>query len=428
MSLLLMGVLLFTALVGCSPQEDTTVASGQETVEEVEEKIVIEVFPDLFPEYMMESIEAAGLGDKVEFREIPQNQYENKVRMMIAGGEVGDLICIDAPNIAYYANMGALEPLDSYWDESDFDDLVGSSKSAMQWQDQIWAAPLNESNVVLYYNKEMFKEAGIEPAKTLEEAWDFDQLMEAAIKLTKKDDKGNITQYGILPQMFTPNNRNEGMTYTQMLWSWWAGAEILSPDGTTSVGYFDSQANKDALQFYYDLHNTYGVAPTENLQNGFAGEKIAMWINGPWMKSVWESNFPEFEGKWGVMPLPKEAVAASPSGSWNVSITAQSKNKELAYEVLQAMTSKEGAKIYCTRSKNIPARKSILIAEDMFSQGELWQVINAQIMNNSKSRPATPVYPQISEAVMECYNAVAFGQDVDSAIAEAIVKMEEALK
>jgi ABC-type glycerol-3-phosphate transport system substrate-binding protein len=132
-----MGVLLFTALVGCSPQEDTTVASGQETVEEVEEKIVIEVFPDLFPEYMMESIEAAGLGDKVEFREIPQNQYENKVRMMIAGGEVGDLICIDAPNIAYYANMGALEPLDSYWDESDFDDLVGSSKSAMQWQDQI---------------------------------------------------------------------------------------------------------------------------------------------------------------------------------------------------------------------------------------------------------------------------------------------------
>lgn len=440
-ALLVMG-LLVTSVIGCGKTEkpktekatQATTETKKEPVKtenkkkEPQEKIVLEIFPDLFPDKMMESLEVAGLADVVEFREIPQNQYENKVRMMIAGGEVGDLICIDAPNIAYYANMGAIEPLDNYWAQDDFNDLVGSSQSAMQWNGSKWAAPLNESNVVLYYNKEMFAEAGIKAATSLDDAWTFEQLLDAAKKLTKKDANGNITTYGILPQMFTPNNRNEGMTYTQMLWTWWAGADVISPDGTTVDGYFNSDANKRALQFYYDLHNTYKVAPTEDMQSGFAGGKIAMWINGPWMKGVWESDFPEFMDKWGVMPLPRDAQAASTAGSWNIAMTKQAKNKELAYKVLEALTNEEGAKLYCTKTNNIPARKSILASESMFSEGDLWKVINAQVMNNSMARPVTPVYPQISEALMDCYNALAFGQDVDSALEEAVNKMNKALK
>lgn len=411
--------------------QDSSDATSDDTTDDAtsldEDKIVIEIFPDLWPEKMMKSLEAAGLADKVEFREVPQNQYENKVRMMIAGGDVGDIICIDAPNIAFYANMGALEPLDAYWPEEDFDDLVDSAKTAMTWNGQKWAAPLNESNVVLYYNKEMFEEAGITPAKTLDEAWSFEQLLDAAEKLTKTDDQGNVTTYGILPAMFTPNNKNEGMTYTQMLWTWWSGSEVISPDGTTAKGYFDSPENRRAIQFFYDLHNTYNVAPQEDMQSGFAGGKIAMWTNGPWMANVWANDFPEFEGKWGVMPLPKDQASASPSGSWNLAMTKQCDNKELAYQVIQAITGEEGATIYCTETMNIPARKSILEKETIFQEGELWEVINAQLLNNSKARPVTPVYPSISEALMDCYNAVAYGQDVDTAIMEATEKMEKAL-
>lgn len=436
-SMLLVVVLLALSVIGCGGETDTSKTNNSQNTDAVKntdsksepkEKIIIEIFPDLWPEKMTESLEVAGLLDQVEFREVPQNQYENKLRMMIAGGEVGDLICIDAPNISYYANMGALEPLNDYWDPKDFDDLVNSAKSAMQWNGNIWASPLNESNIVLYYNKAMFEEAGLTPAETLDEAWSFEQLLDAAIKLTKKDESGNITQYGLLPTMFTPNNRNEGMTYTQMLWTWWAGADVISPDGTTVKGYFDSEDNKRALQFFYDLHNTYNVAPIEDMQSGFAGGKIAMWTNGPWMKNIWEDDFPEFMDKWGVMPLPHDKAYASPSGSWNIAITKQSKNKELAYKVLQALTGKEGAELYCEKTKNVPARKSILESNPTFSDGKLWEIINAQVMNNSKARPVTPVYPQISEALMDCYNALAFGQDVESAMEEAINKMEKALK
>ena len=393
-----------------------------------EEKIIIDTFKDLWPEYMMEALEAAGLADKVEFRTTPQNQYESKLKVTIASGEVGDIICMDAPNIAYYADLGALEPLNSYWDEKDFADLVGSARQAMTWNGQIWAAPLNESNCVLYYNKAMFEEAGIVAADGVDNAWTVEQLLDAAKKLTKKNANGEVEVYGLMPQMFSIDQKNEGMTYTQMLWPWWFGADIISPDGSTVDGYFNSPESKAALQFYADLFNKHGVSPQTAMSNFFAGEKVAMWFNGPWMVGVWKNNFPEFyeSGNWAAMPLPKNAAAASNSGSWNLAVTANSKNKELAFKVLQAITGSQGSAIYNERSGNLPARASVLAQTDMSAVP--MNVIQEQLLKTSKARPVTPVYPLISEAFMNAYNAVAYGADVDEAFEEAVREMNDALR
>jgi fructooligosaccharide transport system substrate-binding protein len=391
------------------------------------DKIIIETFSDLFPEYWMEALEKKGLADKVELRMVPQNQYENKIRMMIAGGEVGDIICIDAPNIGYYAEMNALENLDSYWDREDFNDLVGSAQSAMQWDGKIWASPLNEANCVLYYNREMFREAGIVAPTKYADAWTLDELLQAAIKLTKRDKSGNVEVYGLFPQMFSVDNKNEGMTFTQMLWTWWFGADIISPDGKTVDGYFNSPESKAALQFYADLFNKYEVSPSISMNNPLASGRAAMYINGPWMVGTWQNNFPEFyNGKWGAMPLPKGKMEASNSGSWNLAITRQSKNKDLAWEVISAITDTEGSYIYCSNTGNLPARESTLAISDMSKPP--YDIIKDQLIHTAKSRPVSPVYPKISEALMDAFNSVAFGESVDVAFNEAVSKMNAALK
>lgn len=400
-------------------------ASGQEDTRKEEKKIVLNTFEDLWPQYMEEALAAAGLGGTVEYSTVPQNQYETNLKIQIASGEVGDLICMDAPTIAYYADMGALEPLDPYWDKGDFNDLVGSAREAVSWNGKIWASPLNESNCVLYYNKEMFARAGLTPAVGVDEAWSMEQLLDAAKKLTVKNGKGETEVYGIMPQMFSVDQRNEGMTYTQMLWPWWFGAEIISPDGKTVDGYFNSPESKAALQYYADLYNKYGVAPSSSMSNFFAGEKVAMYINGPWMTGVWKNNFPEFQDKWGAMPLPQGAAAASNSGSWNLAVTAQSDRKEEAFKVLQAITGSEGAAVYCGRSGNLPARASVLKSMDMSLPP--YNIIQEQLMKTSKARPVTPRYPDISEALMNAYNNVAYGQNVDEAFSEAVEAMNEAL-
>jgi fructooligosaccharide transport system substrate-binding protein len=390
-------------------------------------KIIIDTFPDLWPQFMTEALQKAGLADQVEIRTVPQNQYENKLKLMIAGGDVGDVICMDAPNIAYYASQDALEPLDAYWDKADFADLVGSARQSTTWNGKIWAAPLNESNCVLYYNKDMFKAAGIVAPTKVADAWTLDQLLTAAKKLTKKDASGKVAVYGIMPQMFSIDNRNEGMTYTQVLWTWWFGADILSKDGKTAKGYFDGPANLKALHFYQDLFQKDKVAPAMPITGGFEAERIAMWINGPWMVGEWKSKFPEFyKSKWGAMPLPKGAAAASNSGSWNLAITAQSKNKKLAWAVVKAITGAEGSQIYCNKTNNLPARQSVLAKIDMSKSP--YSIIKDQLVQTARARSVTPNYPAISEAAMDCYNAVAFGADVEKSAAEAVAKMERALK
>ncbi len=389
-------------------------------------KIIIDTFPDLWPQFMTQALEKAGLADKVEIRTVPQNQYENKLKLMIAGGDVGDVICMDAPNIAYYASDGALEPLDAYWDKADFSDLVGSSQQAMTWNGKIWAAPLNESNCILYYNKDMFKAAGLKAPTKVADAWTLDQLLAAAIKLTKKDASGNVKVYGIMPQMFSVDNRNEGMTYTQVLWTWWFGADILSPDGKTSKGYFDGPASLKALHFYQDLFQKYKVAPAMPMTSGFEAGRVAMWITGPWMVGEWQRNFPKFVNTWGAMPLPHGVAAASNSGSWNLAVTAQSKDKKLAWQVVQAITGTDGALIYCGNTGNLPARKSVLEKTDMSKPP--FSIIKEQLVLNARARPVTPNYPAVSEAVMDTFNAVAYGANVEKTAADAVAKIERALK
>jgi fructooligosaccharide transport system substrate-binding protein len=192
-------------------------------------------------------------------------------------------------------------------------------------------------------------------------------------------------------------------------------------------GYFNSPASKQALQFYADLFNKYQVSPSVSMENPLASLKSAMYLNGPWMVSTWRDNFPDFyNGHWGAMPLPHGTKGASPSGSWNLAITKQSKNKELAWQVLSAITGVEGSTIYCGKTGNLPARKSVLDKTDM-TQPPL-DVVKEQLVANAKARPVTPKYPLISEAYMDAYNAVAFGENVDTAFNNAVKKMNDALK
>ena len=113
-------------------------------------KVTLASFPDQPKDALLAAVASAKLDTQLEIIEYPQNEYENKIKMAFGSGTSTDLILLDGPNIASYAASDVLEPLDGYWDKQDFDDLVDASKAAMTWNGKIWAAPLNESNTVLF--------------------------------------------------------------------------------------------------------------------------------------------------------------------------------------------------------------------------------------------------------------------------------------
>ncbi|HHW23501.1 MAG TPA: extracellular solute-binding protein [Clostridiaceae bacterium] len=381
-------------------------------------KVTLASFPDQPKDALEAAIKAANLDFEVEIIEYPQNEYENKIKMAFSSNTSTDLVLMDGPNIASYAASDVLEPLDAYWDKADFDDLVDSAKTAMVWNGKIWAAPLNESNTVLFYNKKVFDELGIVAPTKVEDAWTFEELLEVCKKVTIPGER-----YAIQPQMFSLANRNEGQTYTQMLWLWMSGGEVISPDGKTASGYFDSPESKRGIQFYADLFKN-GYATTEDIINAFETGKVVMWTNGPWCIGNWKRDFPDVE--WGATPMPRDLRGASGAGSWNIALAKSSDNKENAYKVIEAITGKTGHAIWCSMTGNLPARKSVL-SEDPAYKEYPFDIINEQLVKTAKARPVTPAYPQISEALMNCFAEVAFGEDVDKAVEKATKKMNEAL-
>ena len=112
-----------------------------------------------------------------------------------------------------------------------------------------WGIPFQRSTVVMYYNKEAFKEAGLDPNKA-PATWA--ELKDAAKKLTKKDASGNVTQYGIqIP--------STGFAYWMLQTLTTPNDVLLANEAGTKVT-FDNPKVIEALDFWVNLAKD-GVHP-----------------------------------------------------------------------------------------------------------------------------------------------------------------------
>lgn len=362
-------------------------------------------------------------GIKVTWVNVPYSEYENKVRLALSSGTGADVIWIDTPNLASYADNGALAPLNDYWDKSDFDDLLDSSQQAMQYNGKIYAAPLNEANLCIFYNKDLTDKAGIKPPKSVADAWTWDQFYDAANKLTEKDSDGKVKVYGASPAMGAVTAVDEGCTFGLISWIGQGGGSVISEDGSKAVGVFDSAQNVETLKFFQKFY-TNNIAPKQVIANGFETGKVAMTFVGPWEFGTLKDKYPNFHV--GTTPLPKNTKSASPTGSWDLGITSQCKNPQAAWEFIKQVTGKEDSKSRTDATGDLPARKS-LVNESTLLNTELYQPIKDQLMNGAAARPISPVYPKISEAMTKAFNDVAFGKDPAETLKKYAQDMQKAI-
>jgi ABC-type glycerol-3-phosphate transport system substrate-binding protein len=360
----------------------------------------------------------------VRMNYIPNIQYESKLKVAMSSGELPDVIGVDSPNVSAYAESGAIVPLDDVWAVSDREDIIYAVRQGWTYKGQIWGAQHEETNSVLFYNRDMLEAAGLKPADKIEDAWTWEETVEAAKKLTRKDANGETIVYGILPLMAGPNIAHEGQSYVSNTWTWQAGAEIMNPEGTSVEGYFNSEKNLNALKLFRRMFVIDKSAPMTEIPNGFQTGKIAMWITGPWIISTLKT-VPDFN--WGAMPLPKGERLASNSGGWGYSITYKAADKAAAMKVILAKTGKEGQLIDIIEGGALPNRKSLL-DKAPFLKEYPYPMILEQLEKTAKVRPITAAYPDISMSIQKCFNDVAYGKDPLEAMEEYSAQMNDALK
>ncbi len=199
-----------------------------------------------------------------------------------------------------------------------------------------WGIPFQRSTIVMYYNKDAFREAGLDPSKP-PATWD--ELVAAAKKLVKKDAAGNVTRWGIeIPSTGYPYWMFGALTMQN-------GEVLMNSEGNKT--YFGKGGVIEALQFWRDLGQKHKVMPTGTVEWGtlrsdFLEQKTAiMWHSTGNLTAVKENAKFDF----GVAMLPAKKRRGTPTGGGNFYIFKQAKpeEKKAALTMIKCLTAPEPA-------------------------------------------------------------------------------------
>jgi multiple sugar transport system substrate-binding protein len=279
------------------------------------------------------------------------DDYYTKLQTTLAGGTAADLMWLSQEYIAGYADQGAILDITDYLEAdtenpaANLDDYFPEVLQTAQYQDRTYGLPWIAQPVVLYFNRALFDEAGLEHP-TLD--WTWDDLKENAAALTQDTDgDGANDQWG-----FTMN----GWPPIQMF-IWQAGGEVISEDLSSSP--IDSPEAIAGAQFYADMvYNDEHTPPEAVISEQGFGEmfkagRIAMFMGGA------ADDLDRVEGlDVGVVAVPS-GPANRQTFAWTAStaISAQTENPDLAYQALVKLT--EGIHHW----KIVAPRQSLATAE-----------------------------------------------------------------
>jgi multiple sugar transport system substrate-binding protein len=208
---------------------------------------------------------------------------------------------------------------------------------------QIYGVPVGYTPMVIYYNRRLFREAGVAYPDT---AWTWDDFLQTAIKLTRREASGRTQQFGCMISM-------AGHTYVYSF-----GGDFL--DANRQWFHLDQPQTLAALQFYGDLAMKHHVttSPTERLYNsdqGFRQEAVAMIAAGRWQVP----NFARTNLDWGVAPMPRGESSAVGVIVYNVVMSKFSPRKTAAWEFIKFMASSQAQQQSAKSGNLIPSRITV---------------------------------------------------------------------
>jgi multiple sugar transport system substrate-binding protein len=281
---------------------------------------------------------------------IPSAQFVQKFGTAASSGNAPDVASIDLVFLPYFASQGALADITSLHDDLPYkDDLSPAHSKLAVWQDKTYALPFTAEASVLYYNKTLFKKAGLDPKKP---PTNYAEMAADAKKIRDLGPK----YYG-----FVFAGACGGCNIFEFAPHVWAsGGDVLSGDGKKAL--FDSPEVTDALNFYRQMW-TAGVMPSSvktdagsQQTTSFSSGKVGMTQLGAFAVSTFEKAKVDF----GVAPIVgKDGGSASFAGGDEIAIPTASKNRPAAEEFIKWATDEE-AQTILAKAGIVPVRTDLV--------------------------------------------------------------------
>jgi multiple sugar transport system substrate-binding protein len=443
LAVLLVFIMAFSVLAACGGNDPANVSDNTNTAVNTNdtkdepapkkaEKVVIDFWTQKFEDSTsnwwkrwVDQFNKTHEDVQVKLTIVPGDAWDQKMKAAQAAGKAPQVYTMNYGGISNAAVQGQIMALDDITDPAIWADLYENVEGFVTVKDKHYAYPkLVEPSAVLYYRKDFFTEAGLDPEKP---PVTWDELIDYGKKLTKKD------RYGL----HIANNAVE------FSWTTWglqmnSGHRVISDDWSTVTV---DDAYKNLIAFYKRIYDEK-VAPAQAL-NGytemgdFGDGKVAMAVNGSWGIGQLRNDYKGILDNVGVAPMPTpDGDSTKPSaslGGWTMVVDGKAKNpKEAAAFISWMLAGDPQIMIDFFRTSQFskfPARKSVdeaMNQDEDASQDAVRKLIAEKIVPYSVSEP---IYPwDVSFAVGSAIERAVKGQDPQASLDQLVKELNDYIK
>ncbi len=318
--------------------------------------LMVEKFEEKYP-----NVEVA-----VEFG---ADDYADKVFTMAAAGNLPDVMLTADIYTAPFVDAGVLldmQPLADVDDEIDISDVYDSilGLGRVEGNPGLYMIPLSLDNVQVYYNADMWENAGLEPPSA---DWTWDEFIEQC-KTVQEANEG-VQCLGIGADGASAGG-----------FDWWAlvvpwirgyGGDVLSEDGTQST--LSSEEAIAGLQAYADLWTEHDVAiplGSDLGGNCFINQRCATWLSIPIFAGIFRDGIEPGAFNWDVQVIPSHPEGRfTGMGTFGFAVSADTEHPQEAWDFVKSIITEEGQEQLALTYRAMPLLRS-MAESDIFEQLE----------------------------------------------------------
>jgi multiple sugar transport system substrate-binding protein len=240
--------------------------------------------------------------DRIVVDYLSVGDIERKTILATAGGDPPDIAGVYLNDVTQFADRNALTPLDDFirTDDQTSDQFLSRYAKAFatmgQYHGKVWAVPTTPSTTAMYWNKDVFREAGLDPEKPPRTLAELDAMSD---RIARHDAAGNLTRVGFLPL--------PGYTWAFPVWfggQLFDGANITigtNPANLAAFRWTTSYSTKYGVDAIRHLTSSFGIA-LASPQDPFMSGQVAILFDGVWRSHYIHLYAPGLN--YGVAPWP----------------------------------------------------------------------------------------------------------------------------
>lgn len=264
-----------------------------------------------------------------EARGVPFPELDGTQLAAMEARQGPDIMIVNSVTVGSFIDRGYLIPLNDLIAENGLDTSIfyPSMFSSAVFSDQIYGLPIDTGTRLLYYNKQLFADAGLEPPTR------WDEVQDIAVELTNPDE-------GIYGFVATSGERWLWLYEHAGMYAMANGLKFVNDEGTECV--LNQGDNVQAIQYWVDFYNSgalsqdalmTGTGPER--EQGFGNNLAAMYLGGFWSAGTLESDYGmTYPDDYGIVVLEGSAGIGSSTGGWIFTVTRDSQHPQEALDFI----------------------------------------------------------------------------------------------